>query len=357
MAELAVPAIGDWDFPRSTAGILLMTRFAQERGARTADLLRGTSLGPEQLLDPVLQVDARHELTVVRNLVRELGGSDTTAIALGRAYHVTTFGIFGFACISSPTLRDAMAFALRYLDLSFTFCIPHVGIDGDTLALAIDDTRVPGDVARFLLLRDLTAIHAVMRELLPTISLRGLAFRHTEPGGDQVVSYVDNFGVTPVFSAESTVATLDIAFLDEPLPQANEHTVAICEEQCRRLVARRRERSGIAQDVRERLIRVGGAGLGMDTAMETVARGLSLSQRTLRRRLTEAGTSYRALVDEVRQALAEEMLATGALSVEDVAIRLGYAEASSFIAAFKRWKGITPAAYARRSSPRARPGR
>lgn len=354
MPELAAPAVGDWDFPRSTAGILLMTRFAEDRGASVGELLHGTSLEPEQLLDPALQVDARHELAVVRNVVRVLGDSDETALSLGRHYHVTTFGIFGFACISSPTLRDAMAFALRYLDLSFTFCIPHVSVEDGLLALIMNDERVPEDVARFLLLRDLAAIHNVMRELLPEVSLRALEFRFSAP--EAVESYVDAFGVVPEFSAERNRAALDLALLDEPLPQANEHTVAICEEQCRRLVARRRERSGVAQDVRERLIRVGGAGSGMDTGMESVARGLNLSPRTLRRRLTEAGTSYRALVDEVRQALAEEMLATGALSVEDVAFRLGYAEASSFIAAFKRWKGVTPAAYARRSSLRARLG-
>jgi AraC-like DNA-binding protein len=103
--------------------------------------------------------------------------------------------------------------------------------------------------------------------------------------------------------------------------------------------------------VRERLIRVGGA----DTGMDAVARELNMSPRTLRRRLEEAGTSYRSLVDEVRETLAEELLDTGALSVEDVAIRLGYAEASSFIYAFKRWKGITPAAYARRHPVRRAP--
>ena len=72
-----------------------------------------------------------------------------------------------------------------------------------------------------------------------------------------------------------------------------------------------------------------------------------MSPRTLRRKLTEAGTSYRALQDEVRQALAEELLSTGALTVSDVALRLGYAEAASFIRAFKRWTGRTPSAYLR----------
>jgi AraC-like DNA-binding protein len=351
MAELAAPAIRDWDFPRTAAGILLMTRFGEDRGVDVVDALRGTSLAMSQLRDPALLVDARQELAVVRNLVRELGDSAEMAIELGRRYHVTTFGIFGFACISSPTLRDAMAFSLRYLDLSFTFSIPHVALDADKISMTLHDERVPEDVAAFLVLRDLAAIYTVMRDLLPDVAFRSLEFRRAGPS--TVESYVDLFGFVPVFGAETNVATLDLAFLDEPLPQANEHTVAICEEQCRELVTRKRARSGISHDVRERLVRVGGVEAGMDA----VAHELAMSPRTLRRRLSEAGTSYRVLVDEVRQALAEEMLATAALSVEDVAIRLGYAEASSFIYAFKRWKGITPAAFARRASPRGPSGR
>jgi AraC-like DNA-binding protein len=48
-----------------------------------------------------------------------------------------------------------------------------------------------------------------------------------------------------------------------------------------------------------------------------------MSTRTLRRKLGEAGTSFRSLLDEVREALAEELLTTGALTVDDVATRLG----------------------------------
>ena len=81
--------------------------------------------------------------------------------------------------------------------------------------------------------------------------------------------------------------------------------------------------------------------------MTDVAAGIGLSTRTLRRRLAAEGASYQGVLDEVRESLAERMLATGRLTVEDVAQRLGYAEASSFIHAFRRWKGTTPAAYVR----------
>ncbi|MFF4593618.1 AraC family transcriptional regulator [Amycolatopsis sp. NPDC001319] len=349
MAELAAPAVRDWDFPRGTASVLLMLAFAEDHGVPAANLLPGTPR--EALTGPDRQVDARQELAVVRAVATHAGGGDDLALELGRRYRVTTFGIFGFACISSPTMRDAMLFALRYLDLSFTFCIPHVELDADGISLVLDDSRVPADVSRFLVLRDLAAIHTVMRDLLPGISPRSLEFRHSAPPSTK--SYVDTFGVEPEFGAERHRASFDPAFLTMPLPQANEQTVALCAAQCDALVARRRERSGISQLVRERLVRLG----GVDAGMDEIARQLAVSPRTLRRRLTDAGTGYRQLVDEVRQTLAEEMLDTGALSVEDVALRLGYAEASSFIYAFKRWTGTTPAAYARRSAPRARPGR
>jgi AraC-like DNA-binding protein len=79
--------------------------------------------------------------------------------------------------------------------------------------------------------------------------------------------------------------------------------------------------------------------------IEQVAASLHMSARTLRRRLEAEGTSYRALVDEVRERLAEELLVAGGLTVEQVARRLGYAETASFTNAFKRWKGIGPRAY------------
>ncbi|WP_143263020.1 AraC family transcriptional regulator ligand-binding domain-containing protein, partial [Amycolatopsis pretoriensis] len=177
MAELAAPAVGDWDFPRGTASIELMTRFAADRGLPAEKLLAATTLSAELLADPSVQVDARQELAVVRALA-ELDGSDATALELGRRYRVSTFGIFGFACISSPTLRDAMLFSLRYFDLSFAFCIPHVELESDRLTLELDDSRVPADVARFLVLRDLAAIFSVMHDLLPEITLEDLSFRH-----------------------------------------------------------------------------------------------------------------------------------------------------------------------------------
>lgn len=347
MVELAKAAVGEWDFPRGAASVLLMVRFGQEHGLSPDDLLRGASLSIAAARDPDTQIDAHQELAVVRNLVRLLGDLPALGLLVGSRYQVTTFGIFGFACVSSPTLRDVIAFALRYWDLSFAFGIPVVAIAEHEIRIELHDEQVPGEVRRFLVERDLSAMYTIMNDVLPAaIPVRDLEFRFAEPS--YANRYVDLFGVRPRFDAPANVSSFDVAYLDQPLPQANEQTVAMCEAHCRELVTRRRARTGVAHDVRERLLRLGGA----DTGMDAVARDLNMSIRTLRRRLEEAGTSYRALLDEVREALADELLATGALSVSDVAVRLGYAEATSFIHAFKRWKGTTPAVYVRTGSRR-----
>ncbi|WP_116113464.1 AraC family transcriptional regulator [Amycolatopsis ruanii] len=341
MAQLLPVAVRDWDFPRGVASVALLVRFGAERGVPRDALLRGTGLPPSRLDDPAAQVDAHQELTVARNLVRELGDPPGLGLEAGVRYRVTTFGVFGFACISSPTLRDAITFALRYLDLSFIFCLPVDDRLDDELRFELRDDGLPHDVRRFLLERDITAIHTVMHDLLPGgLHVRRLQFRFPAP--PDPARYAEVFGFRPAFGAPAHHVAIDAASLGQPLPQASAHTVALCEAQCRELVSRRRARSGIAHQVRDKLIRVGGT-----LAMEDVARELNISTRTLRRRLEDAGTSFRGLLDEVRQALAEEMLATGALSVEDVALRLGYAEASSFIYAFRRWTGTTPARYLR----------
>ncbi|WP_344448673.1 helix-turn-helix transcriptional regulator, partial [Actinocorallia aurantiaca] len=78
--------------------------------------------------------------------------------------------------------------------------------------------------------------------------------------------------------------------------------------------------------------------------LDEVAARLSVSSRTLNRRLAAEGTCYRGLLREVREELAERLLDEG-LPTKDIARRLGYAEPAAFIHAFQRWKGVSPGRY------------
>lgn len=79
-------------------------------------------------------------------------------------------------------------------------------------------------------------------------------------------------------------------------------------------------------------------------AMETTAEAAGLSVRSLRRRLTECGTSYSDVVKKTRIALAERWLAQGR-PITEIALALGYTDRSNFTRAFRRLNGISPREY------------
>jgi AraC-like DNA-binding protein len=205
------------------------------------------------------------------------------------------------------------------------------------MQLVLDAPGVPLALTRFVVERDAAAIQTIWRELSIPRKFDRVEFAFPAPA-DGPDRYVDVFGVVPVFDARETVLAVNPAVVDQPLPQADDHTAALALAQCRDLVARRRARTGLAGEVRDLLL----ARPSGPPDAERVAAALHLSGRTMRHRLAAEGTSFRALLDEVRERLAEELLVAGGLPVAEVARRLGYAEVSSFSQAFRRWKGVSP---------------
>ena len=82
-------------------------------------------------------------------------------------------------------------------------------------------------------------------------------------------------------------------------------------------------------------------------AMETVARRLGMSVRSLHRRLKAGGQSFQTLTQDTRRELAEGLLRDERYSLAEIAFLTGFSEQSAFSRAFKRWAGTTPATYRR----------
>lgn len=82
---------------------------------------------------------------------------------------------------------------------------------------------------------------------------------------------------------------------------------------------------------------------------DQLAERLHVSTRTLRRRLAEAGATYRRLIDEARYRDAKHMLRASDLELGTIAARLAYGDPANFTRAFRKWAGITPSAYRRQA--------
>lgn len=333
--------------PRSSTSAALLVELAAECGLSPARSLRDTGIVPSRLTDPGAEIAEGQELTLVRNIVAELGDLPGIGLLAGSRYHVTTHGVWGFAVISSPTVRRAVEVGVRYADLAFSHSAVSVVTEDDLIAIRFDDRWVPPTLRPFLAERDVAATWTVQHDVLPVdLPLRRLRFTFPDPGA-AAAHYTKLFGIRPEFGAPHHEIAFDAAILDLPLPQANPHTALVCELQCARLLQKRRARLGLAGRVRDTLLRTPNATADQDV----VAAELAVSVRTMRRRLAEEGTSFRELVAETTGLLAEELLTAG-LTVQEVAHRLGYAGAPSFSYAFKRWSGTSPGHYARTTRQR-----
>ena len=326
-------------YRRSINSAQILCRLGTDHGIPLALLLKGTDINPAMLHDSAAEIEASQEMRMIHNLQacgRHIPGLGMEA---GQRYHLTTYGIWGFALASSPTVRSAIDIALRYVHLTFTFA--HYSVhekNGDAL-LSIDDSTIPEAVRTLLLERDLVGVRNLFVEALGmTVQAKYIHLRMPRPAyADAMLAL---FGQMPLFDQAQNCVAFDASLLDFPLPQANEHTKHMCETMCRELLQRRRARQGLAGRIRDRMLQ-----MPIELPdMETIATEFHMTSRSLRRHLDKEGTSFRALSDEIRETLAEQLLRDG-LTVEEIAGRLGYTESSSFTQAFKRWKGMSPKAY------------
>jgi len=100
----------------------------------------------------------------------------------------------------------------------------------------------------------------------------------------------------------------------------------------------------LSEQVKRRIHLLLGSG---DISAERVAAPLNISPRHLRRKLSQEGTSYEQLADDVRREAALRMISDGQLSLTSIAYELGFLDPSSFTRAFRRWTNMSPTAYRR----------
>ncbi len=177
--------------------------------------------------------------------------------------------------------------------------------------ITVDGADLPADVRRFLVARDATAVRGVLDSLVP--------------GGVGAVVTDDGHQVRLRFGVDQ---------LERPLAQRSPAALAAHAEVCAQVVARRRARTGLAQDVRVLVTQR----LPDGAPMADVAAALGMTERTLRRRLRAEGVGYQQLLDEVRSSLSVALLGGArTLPVADLAARLGYSSSAAYLHARARW--------------------
>lgn len=151
--------------------------------------------------------------------------------------------------------------------------------------------------------------------------------------------YQEYFECPIRFGAPRNALILKSADLDRPFPGHNQELLEILTPALASALGELQARSSIKEQVKIVLKRSLASGR---PEVSDVARDLGLSERTLQRRITDEGTSFRDLLVEARQELGRQLLSDPSAEIDEVACLLGYQDSSSFYRAFRYWEGVTP---------------
>jgi AraC-like DNA-binding protein len=324
---------------RSITSVQIIVAHGIELGIDENVLLQGSGLTSAQLADHERLIEDKQELQVLNNLMLNTQCPFKVGMELGCRYHLTSYGIMGYALLASSTARKAIEFGLRYLDLTYVFSQITLIELSDDLSLRFS-CDIAGKLGELLLVRDMLGAAMIQREVFERNGLPiKLQFISPQPLGLCLDDIKQRLGAEIQFNASYNGFSGLAPLLDLPLVKANEATARLCEAQCSQLLQQKQNWKPVAKLVKDTLVH-----LGLTASMEDIAQYLARTTRTLHRQLKLEQTSWRQVRDDVRFGIAEELLLKP-MQLDEIAERLGFSDGANFSHSFKRYKNITPSQY------------
>ncbi|MEM7139071.1 MAG: AraC family transcriptional regulator [Myxococcota bacterium] len=270
-----------------------------------------------------------------------IAGDRTMSLQVAaRAQTLAGGGVLGPLVLSS---RDGQQ-ALQYLEQYGQLLAGDLRIETRQLGGDLILRFVPADVGLELLSRMMESLlAAVVRAVELALGERPsparVSFRHEPP--PDIEPFRAHFDCDVQFSADHYELTLPLVALRRSTTGAHPRIVEQLEEMAKselRMVSPR-----FTTSVREHVVVLFNRGERPTRAR--VAEAMKLSERTLQRRLSEDGTTFRRVSEEARKERAEVLLRDPSIRVADVAYAVGYDDVTSFTKAFRRWTGKSPTAF------------
>ncbi|MEO0441617.1 MAG: helix-turn-helix domain-containing protein [Pseudomonadota bacterium] len=318
-------------------------RSARALGARKPVLLEALQLDEPELRGPLGRYSLRHFSTVCHATARELGGVCRTA-EMGRLMVPTGFSDEGYSAGFRKSWSAVLEAMLKSTDLdSPEPCFHLVRLaTGDRLYWEHPDPASE-DLVRTLFSM-ITHWFAALSGAGPSL-VRTLNFRQSE---DRCRGYAASIGKSAGAGCSFNQITSFIEFfpgaLDGLNPNHNPDILVTETRQRTRRMSRnpeKRKHANLCYDYLRPLLDKSGLGL------TSAAQSFGIAERTLRRRLVSEGTSFRDILEQVRQDCCHLYFLEGRHLLTGISARLGYSELSAFTRAYSGWFGRPPSYDAR----------
>lgn len=321
-----------------------------------ADAVRSFDQDPQPLLDQ-FGLDAARlsepgaRLSIPRYMrlghaAIELTGNAGLGLRMGRLSHFSQAGLAGITAAQAPTVREAARTLIRFEPLYGSNYRGQSSFHEDSTGawLRFYSISPYNGYNRFVV----DSILSGWLQQLSTLSGSALQAERLEIEFEAPAYAADYAGLSeqPVsFAAGANQLRLGLRELGlrnpDHVPSTWRHLLHLCERELEQLTRTR--------GLRERITQMLGPLLngGREPDLQEVAARLKLPSWTLRRKLAEEGTRFRAILNDTRRDLAMTYIRDTELAFGEIAYLLGFASAEAFQRAFKRWNGQTPGEFRR----------
>jgi AraC-like DNA-binding protein len=314
---------------------------ATARGVALSTLALAAGL-PANALSPLPETLAAADYVRLFDVAAQLANDPHFGLHVGESVKLGTYTVYGLILLSCHDFGQVFQQTLRYEGLAHDLGRSDLQVTNG-IAQYQWHSHFP-DASRHLAESVFAGIRVFGNWLagapLPPVPI---SFTHAAP--EDCSEYQRIFGNAVVFNAPINNASFDAALLSWPVPNADVGMYPVLQQHAEGLLRekmRAQADGGIVAQVRATII----ANLTQDRAKLTlIAQDLNLTQRTLQRKLSEAGSNFQQVLDNTRHELAKDYLSQRQLNLADIAFLLGYQEQSAFNHAFKGWFGISPGSY------------
>jgi AraC-like DNA-binding protein len=316
----------------------------RDLGADPAEVCAAAGIDFALFDDPANLITYRAASHLYR-VCTEKTGCPHFGLLKGQKSGLDGLGFVGLLAKYAPDVGTALRGLVRYMHLHIRGAVTTLE-ESDRFAIFSYEICEPGAEAT-----DQIADAALGTMFNIMVALCGphwmpveVRFAHRRPS--ELAPFRRFFQAPLSFDATDNSLVFAATWLSCPLPAVDPELNRLLREKLAALESQYRDE--FPEQVRSLLM----TGLLTDHgSAEQVAKLLSMHSRTLHRRLAASGTTFRALADECRYAIARQMLADTDSDVCHIADLLDYADTSAFARAFRRWSGTTPSLWRKRDHP------